>query len=206
VLAPHEDGSIITVMDVSGLAVRKLASAEGLALLRASSEILSKYYPQKVSRIFVINLPSWLTSAWSVINSVLPASIKDRVVLATSPNNLFTCIDPEDIPMKYGGSNQLRFEESPDEILMTELVSSVRAGKEFIFSSRHHVNDHVKEGIMDNPTPNPHSGIDSNLHGMASPDSTKWRSPPDTQSTQRKGRSLVRSASSALERLFGSVR
>jgi hypothetical protein len=42
-------------------------------------QVLNAHYPDRVRRILVVNLPSWLGSAWSIISAVLPPSIRDKV-------------------------------------------------------------------------------------------------------------------------------
>lgn len=97
--------------------------------LSLSSQALNNNYPEKVVRILILNLPSWMTSVWGVVAAVLPASMREKVIIASSTSEMLQYIDPDQIPREYGGSDPTLLADSPDEHLLQEVLLAAREGR-----------------------------------------------------------------------------
>lgn len=123
------DARALTVMDVGGLSLRRLSHPDTAELIRTTSGVLDAHYPNRVTRILVVNAPKWLASAWSLLVKLLPPTLRDRVRVLKTLVELHEHIDPACLPLAYGGTDATPPGESAEERLLLEIVTGVRAGR-----------------------------------------------------------------------------
>ncbi|KAJ3192312.1 cytosolic factor, phosphatidylinositol/phosphatidylcholine transfer protein [Irineochytrium annulatum] len=93
------------IFDCTGMGMHQL-HMPALAILRALSEHDSKYYPERLGRLFLVNAPGLFTRVWSVIKKWLDKGILDKVHIlgSNSSDVLLTHIARENLPISLGGS------------------------------------------------------------------------------------------------------
>ncbi len=124
----HPPNPPTSVLDISGVGITTLTK-DVLDCLRTTGDILSNHYPERVTRICVVNVPFFVGGLWRILASVLPASLQDRIELSANPaQDLLKYIAPEELPTQYGGTSPLPLGQSKDEVALRELVARVGNG------------------------------------------------------------------------------
>ena len=100
---PGHFGQIMTVVDVKGVRVSDFR-AEVINFIKLSSEAMDSFYPGRVKRLVVCNAPYWFHSVWSMVASVLPESVNQKIRIIGDVRGLDDVIDPAQRPQEYGGS------------------------------------------------------------------------------------------------------
>ena len=96
-------GQIMTVVDVKGVRVSDFR-AEVINFIKLSSEAMDSYYPGRVKRLIVCNAPYWFHSVWSMVASVLPDSVNQKIRIIGDVKGLDDVIDPAQRPTDYAGT------------------------------------------------------------------------------------------------------
>ena len=103
-----------------------------------SVQIMQGHYPERVTRIVVVNVPFFIGSVWSMIATVLPKSVQDRIELSSNPaRDLQKYIPAGNIPKLYQGQSPLELGESEEEVLLRQAVQDA--------NQPHGVQDKVKQ-------------------------------------------------------------
>ncbi|KAI8921080.1 CRAL-TRIO domain-containing protein [Powellomyces hirtus] len=78
----------------------------GLHLLKAVSDLDSKMYPERLSRLFIVNTPGIFTRAWNIVKRWLDKRILEKIFILDSnyQDVLLQHIDPENLPEFLGGT------------------------------------------------------------------------------------------------------
>lgn len=127
-LSQGDEGRAMTVLDISGVGITTLTK-DVLDCLRTTGDILSNHYPERVTRICVVNVPFFVGGLWRILASVLPASLQDRIELSANPaQDLLKYIAPEELPAQYGGTSPLPLGESEEEVALREMVARWAVG------------------------------------------------------------------------------
>ena len=141
-LATHLDpgayprGRVVRVFDCEDLSAWELGSS-ALAFARAVAAVLGPNYPERISRVYIVNAPQSFTIAYSLFSTVLTRRLLDKVSLfsATPAGKeaaaaaLLEVIAPECLPQRYGGSCCCAgaggcWRNSPEEAALWKLVES----------------------------------------------------------------------------------
>lgn len=89
---------------------------------------MNNHYPERVTRICVVNAPFFAGAAWRVLQAVLPQSVQDKIELTADPGpGLMKYIDPGLIPACYQGASPLSLFESEEEALLRAAVAQANA-------------------------------------------------------------------------------
>ena len=127
-------GRVLRVFDVEDLSAWELGTS-ALAFARAIAAVLGPNYPERVSRVFVVNAPQSFTIAYSLFSTVLTRRLLDKVSLfsATPAGKeaaaaaLLEVVAPECLPERYGGTCRCAGEggcwrNSPEERALWAMV------------------------------------------------------------------------------------
>merc|ERR1711988_1792164 len=72
----------------------------------------------KVTKILVINVPSWIFSAWRLVCAYLPKAVQEKITLVNEANTLKELrqyIDEDQIPKEYGSQGKENLYQSSFE-------------------------------------------------------------------------------------------
>ncbi|CAM6122155.1 unnamed protein product [Calypogeia fissa] len=104
--SPPDAEQFICILDLKGLGLKNLDSKSFIA----SAQILQSHYPQRVDKIFMINVPAIFNGIWKVVKPFLNEDIGSRVVFVDKNKigeTLTNEIDVEYLPTEYGGRADL---------------------------------------------------------------------------------------------------
>ena len=101
---PGTVGRMMTVLDVGGISFSAV-NADVLSFIQKSGYLIDNYYPEQVSRLVICNAPSWFSTLWRMISSVLPPSIQKKVDILYDSKSLDKYIHPSQRPVAYGGTD-----------------------------------------------------------------------------------------------------
>lgn len=102
----HDEGvKIMTVLDVGGIKLSDVTK-DVLMFIKQSSNVVDKYYPNRVVRLAIVNAPTWFGAIWSMIGNILPDSVKKKINIMGNVSGLDKIIDPRERPAEYGGTDE----------------------------------------------------------------------------------------------------
>ena len=87
----------VLLCDMSLLSMAHLNSLN-LSLLKRITELDEKYYPNLTQQIYIINAPAIMSIAWTMISSVLPLVIKNKVQFIKSASELHLILGNKNLP------------------------------------------------------------------------------------------------------------
>lgn len=99
-----------------------------LNLMKALSEYDQKYYPEGMSKVYVVNTPAMVSVAWSVIKPWLDSQTQKKIVFVKSAHTkakLLEVIDAENLPEFLGGKCNCEGQCVPDVLPDTEVPDAV---------------------------------------------------------------------------------
>lgn len=104
--APPDAEQFICILDLKGLGIKNLDSKSFIA----AAEILQTHYPQRVEKVFMINVPIIFNGLWKVVKPFLEEDIRNRVMFVDKKKTaeiLTSEIDAEYLPRECGGTADL---------------------------------------------------------------------------------------------------
>ena len=95
---------LMTVLDVKDIRVTEI-TADVITFIKQSSDLVDNHYIGRVTRLVVINAPTWFWSVWSMIERVLPDSVRKKIVILNDTKGLENFIPSNQRPVEYGGTD-----------------------------------------------------------------------------------------------------
>ncbi len=95
-------------------------AAETVEFLKKILRILQDHYPERVSKVFILNAPVWFSTFWSIIspfcsdvtkNKIEVCNAKESLLQRNHSKLLLKHIDEKELPKEYGGQTALTFGE-----------------------------------------------------------------------------------------------
>ena len=93
----------MSIVDIKGISFRAV-NKNTFSFLITAGDIMDNYYPKRVARIFIVNVPSWFSGVWSGLSTMLPKSVVDNVRIcgeAETTKTLLQFISIEELPVEY---------------------------------------------------------------------------------------------------------
>lgn len=87
------------VADMEGFGISNMDSG----VLRALGALLSKYFPGRLHRLYVINPPFVMWGFWKLIRPLVNKKWMETLHFMSHPNELHEFIDTRNLPVSYGG-------------------------------------------------------------------------------------------------------
>jgi len=87
---------------------------------------MAKYYPERLALLLLINCPSILAGLWRAIRPLVEERYLSMIHFL-SPGEITKFIEPSNVPVEYGGSQHLDWEEwqkRTRELLLSDKGSS----------------------------------------------------------------------------------
>jgi len=97
---------LVVIADLSGLSLQTL---KGVSLFRIAANLDSRYFPETVERVYVVNAPWVFPAAYKVVSPFIDPITKTKIVVCTASDQkelLSRDIDPSQLPKEYGGTNE----------------------------------------------------------------------------------------------------
>jgi hypothetical protein len=106
----HNIETFTCVIDSAGWGMR-LATSDAFTFIKGMASVDSDHYPERLGSLIVVNAPSMLAMAWKAIQAFLDDVTKAKIKIFSSDRKkwepvLFAMVDPDQVPMEYGGNAQ----------------------------------------------------------------------------------------------------
>jgi len=89
----------------------------------------STHYPARGHKLFIVNSPRWLNQIWGWIKPMLNAQMEEKLKILTTgekqTEELLKVIDEGNLPVEYGGKNEVPIGESKYDKEIREWVVGV---------------------------------------------------------------------------------
>ncbi len=102
-------GRVVRIFDCEQMSAWDLGSA-AYAFARAVASVLGPNYPERTSRVFIVNAPASFTLAYTLMSPLLTRKLLDKVTLYSASQAeeahaaLLEAIPAENLPQRYGGA------------------------------------------------------------------------------------------------------
>mmetsp|Transcript_37480 Transcript_37480/g.87100 ORF Transcript_37480/g.87100 Transcript_37480/m.87100 type:complete len:204 (+) Transcript_37480:132-743(+) len=124
----------VVIMDLKGLSALSMwPDRRAVDILRELIRISSTYYPETLACYFFINAPAMFTELWRAVRGYIdPATVdKMRILGKDYQAELLELIDPEQLPVEYGGTNPFNMLSAASSLEAAEqIIRKLRAASE----------------------------------------------------------------------------
>jgi len=96
----------IAVIDVKNVKISD-CGGNSLELLKKNSYISQNHYPETLQVVIIINCPTWFNLVWKVVKQFINDVTLEKIRIADEAHSLEALtefIDPEQIPLEFGGT------------------------------------------------------------------------------------------------------
>lgn len=95
------------IMDLSGVSMTDLMSKNVYNMVSVSSKMVQEYYPEIVHKSYIINTPMLFSGFFNLIKPLLGARTQAALSMPGGKfkKDLVDAIDPQFLPVEYGGVN-----------------------------------------------------------------------------------------------------
>jgi hypothetical protein len=134
--AAYPRGRVVRIFDCEDLSAWELGTS-ALSFARTVAAVLGPNYPERISRVYIVNAPQSFTIAYSLFSTVLTRRLLDKVHLfsatpagkESAAEALLQVIAPESLPQRYGGTCCCQgqggcWRNSPEERALWTLVNA----------------------------------------------------------------------------------
>eukprot|EP00903_Cladosiphon_okamuranus_P010349 g9792.t1 len=127
VLQPTDAAQQINIEDMKGVRMQTLAG-KIQEYIKAVAQLARLYYVERCHKTFVVNAPAWFGLSFRVVSPFLSARTLQKIrILGSDLTVLQDEIDPQFLPVEYGGTMTVPVSESPDEQNLRRLVNAINA-------------------------------------------------------------------------------
>eukprot|EP00752_Nemacystus_decipiens_P010301 g9177.t2 len=193
VLQPTDSAQQINVEDMKGVRMQTLAG-KIQEYIKAVAQLARLYYVERCHKTFVVNAPAWFGLSFRVVSPFLSARTRQKIrILGSDLAALQDEIDPQFLPVEYGGTMIVPVSESPDERNLRRLVDAINANAETANTSISSAANGTNGGAKSSAS---NGGNSSSSRSSRTPSNSK--SPPKKGSRKREGSAAVREAQRSL--------
>lgn len=125
---------MIIILDFRGWSIRKNAPYR---LVKDGIQILQDYYPERLGRVFLVNYPTSIRAAYTVVSPVIDAGAKEKIVWIPDEDPSVTLrkyLAPKAIPSFLGGDLQATFPPSWPDVEAEFAASRASQGRSLLHS------------------------------------------------------------------------
>lgn len=100
----HNVDKHVVIFDCQGLGLWQF-DMKGMSLLKALSDLDSKVYPERLSKLFIVNTPSIFSKAWNLVKGWVDPGILEKIFICGSDYKqvLLEHVPAENLPSFLGG-------------------------------------------------------------------------------------------------------
>lgn len=104
----------VVIIDMDGVGVSTL-TGEVRTIMGRIMQIDQDYYPELMYKALIINAPTSFRIIWGLVKHLLDTRTQEKIQVVGSDykSELLAWVDPENLPVRYGGTNPARLIDSP---------------------------------------------------------------------------------------------
>jgi len=129
--SPYPRGKFVRICDFKGIGLGDISDSEAVGLGKQMMDILEQYYPERMAKAFVVNIPSFFSILWRMARPMLDPRTAEKITVVSGKKAalaaLRTVMDDDAIPQEYGGTGVAHWYDSPEEeriaVLAAQLTS-----------------------------------------------------------------------------------
>jgi hypothetical protein len=130
---PFPEGVMLKIYDIKGISMSDV-SGDVFNYMKQLGEIVAEYNPERIYQVFIINPPSWFNFIWKLVSPLINPKTRERVHVLRGQKDiqkaLLEFIDPENLPVEYGGTCRCEggcATHSPEETDLREYIEFVNS-------------------------------------------------------------------------------
>ncbi len=107
---PFPGGRAVRIVDCADMSLWDMSSSGILAFARIIAKLMGPNYPERSSRIFIVNTPSSFAVIFNLLSSLFTRKLLDKVSVFSASQAeeaaaaLLQLVEPESLPAVYGGA------------------------------------------------------------------------------------------------------
>uniref|UniRef100_A0ACD6A4G1 Uncharacterized protein n=1 Tax=Avena sativa TaxID=4498 RepID=A0ACD6A4G1_AVESA len=141
-IMPEGQGKMVWLMDFTGWT---LAHASPIKTVRESMSILQNHYPERLAIAFVFNAPKVFEASFKVLKRLIDPKTVEKLSFVykeneESMNRMYMHIDPEVLPIEFGGKNNVVYDHEEYSKLMAK--DDIRMADFWAADGNHVMNGH----------------------------------------------------------------
>jgi hypothetical protein len=106
-IVADDNGKVVTVMDIKGVGIYDLMG-DALDFIKLASSRIQLHYPERCSKMFIINAPMLFNILWRVISPMIHENTRKKItILGDDKSEMLKYIDVKELPSEYGGLHPL---------------------------------------------------------------------------------------------------
>ncbi|EFJ28786.1 hypothetical protein SELMODRAFT_92905 [Selaginella moellendorffii] len=104
--AGHQVGRATIIVDLKDIPLGTLTNAHGRRVLIKMAQIFSRYYPEYLGRLIIVNAPAAFKVLWEILLPFIDAPTQKRIGIHRGNGlaDLLSVVAPENLPCFLGGS------------------------------------------------------------------------------------------------------
>lgn len=115
----------IYIIDLAGIRMTDFVG-ECVDFVRQASAFTAAHYPERAGHVFVVNVPGWFKMIWNVVKPMIDEVTLEKIHILRGKEEIFDAlvkeIAVENIPQEYGGESIYKLGESPEEVMLRDLM------------------------------------------------------------------------------------
>eukprot|EP00919_Chromeraceae_sp_WS-2016_P038258 GHVR01091345.1.p1 GENE.GHVR01091345.1~~GHVR01091345.1.p1 ORF type:complete len:284 (+),score=47.40 GHVR01091345.1:30-881(+) len=127
---PNDDSMTLSLFDCEGCGVSFL-TGKTFELFKKTSKLIQEHYPERSFKIIVINAPFWFKTVFTLIGPFIDPRTKEKIIVVGSDYKkvLAEYLEPTEVPLQYGGTNDSPIGTGKEELLIWDHVKRVNCEK-----------------------------------------------------------------------------
>lgn len=130
---PFPEGVMLKIYDIKGISMSDV-SGDVFNYTKQLGEIVAEYNPERIYQVFILNPPTWFNLIWKLVSPLINPKTRERVHVLRGQKDiqkaLLEFIDPENLPVEYGGKCKCEggcSTHSPEELDLREYIDFVNS-------------------------------------------------------------------------------
>jgi hypothetical protein len=125
-----DDCRSLTLYDLEGVGISTVRG-KTMDMVKKMMKIMGTHYPERTQRAFICNGPWWFNSVWSMIKAFAdPVTVSKFLVFPKNTDKKFQAalqevVDIDNIPKRFGGTDERRYLHSDLEVEMRDFARKV---------------------------------------------------------------------------------
>ena len=124
-------GKFVRIYDMKGIGFSDIADSEAVHLGKQMMDVLEQFYPERMAKAYVVNVPGFFGAVWRVIKPMLDPNTAKKINVITKFKHIVPALqeemDLEVIPKMYGGKGVENLYDTPEEKEIFALADRVNS-------------------------------------------------------------------------------
>ena len=116
-------GRLVNVYDLSNLTFSALMG-KGTDFAKKMMKACNLHYPERADKVFILNAPRFFTYLWKIISVFVDARTQAKINISSTNSmaSMLEYIGPENVPKRYGGTDECDLGDAPEEKAFQDFV------------------------------------------------------------------------------------